>query len=83
MDEEGCMAEVTNELLYEVLKAMQVRLAGLDEGLREVRSEMNAMRGHMIAIQQDTANIYGRIAGIEIRLEHIERRLDLVDSSSV
>jgi len=74
------VAEVTNELIYEVLKAMQTRLGGIEEGLREVRSEINALRGHLIAVQQDVANIYGRVAGIEVRLEHIERRLEIIDT---
>ncbi len=77
------MAEVTNDLIYEVLRAMQTRMTSLDEGLREVRSEINALRGPMIAIQQDVANIYSRVAGVEVRLEHIERRLDIVDAPMV
>jgi tetrahydromethanopterin S-methyltransferase subunit G len=76
------MADVTNELIYEVLKAMPQRLGSIDEGLREVRSEINVLRGHMIAVQQDVANIYGRLAGVEVRLDHIERRLDIVDTPS-
>jgi hypothetical protein len=71
------MAEVTNELIYEVLKKIQDRLGGLEHGVHEVRSEIVALRGHMIAVQQDVANIYGRVATMEVRLDHIERRLDL------
>jgi hypothetical protein len=77
------MAEVTNELIYEVLKSVQNRVSSLDEGLKEVRIELNAMRGHLIAMQQDTANIYGRLAGVEARLDHIEKRLDIVDAPSL
>jgi hypothetical protein len=77
---EAAMADVTNELIYEVLKSMQGKLTSLDEGVKEVRGEIAALRGHVIAIQQDTANIYSRVAGVEVRLDHIERRLDLVDA---
>jgi tetrahydromethanopterin S-methyltransferase subunit G len=72
------MAEVTNELRYDVLKKMQDRLGGIEHGVHEVRSEIVALRSHMIATQQDVANIYGRVASMEVRLDRIERRLDLV-----
>ncbi len=75
------MAEVTNELIYEALKKMRDRLSGIEHGVHEVRSEIVALRGHMIAVQQDVANIYGRTASIEIRLDHIERRLDIADAA--
>ncbi len=68
-------------MIYEVVKAMQPRLGGIEEGLREVRSEINALRGHLIAVQQDAANIYGRVAGIGVRLDHIERRLEIIDTT--
>ncbi|MFO1124688.1 MAG: hypothetical protein U1E25_04995 [Methylocystis sp.] len=77
------MVEVTNDLIYEILRPIQGRLGSLDEGLREVRGEIAALRGHVIAIQQDTANVYGRIAAMEVRLDHIERRLDIADAPSV
>jgi len=71
------MAEVTNELIYEVLKKMQDRLSGIEHSVQEVRTEIVALRGHMIAVQQDVANIYGRMAGVEVRLDRIDRRLEL------
>jgi tetrahydromethanopterin S-methyltransferase subunit G len=73
------MAEVTNELIYEVLKRMH-RLGGIEHGVHEVRSEIVALRGHVIALQQDVANIYGRMANVEVRLDRIERRLDIVEA---
>jgi hypothetical protein len=78
------MTEITNDLIYEVLKAIQVRLGNnIEDGMRELRIEMSAMRGHMIAVEQDVANIYSRLAGVEVRLEHIERRLDIIDTPVV
>ena len=59
------MAEVTNELIYEVLKAVQARLSNLEEGQRELRGQMQAVRGNlqarqtqMGAIQIDIGNLY-------------------------
>ncbi len=76
------MAEVTNDLIYEILRKIKGRLGSLDEGLREVRGEIAALRGHVIAVQQDTANVHGRIAAMEV-CDHIERRLDIADAPSV
>ena len=74
------MAEITNELIYEVLKQMQNRLSNIENGVTEVRSELVAIRGHLGAVQVDTTNLYSGQAGIEMRLSRIERRLELVDS---
>lgn len=71
------MGDVTNELLYEVLKSMPGRLDKLEAGQSEIRQELVSIRGHMIAIQQDTHNIYGMLGRHDDRLERIERRLEL------
>lgn len=55
------MADVTNDLIYEVLKSIQTRLDRMDFTLSEVKAELQAVRGHMLAVQQDTSNIYGRL----------------------
>ncbi|WP_275782805.1 hypothetical protein [Pararhizobium gei] len=71
------MAEITNELMYELLKRIHTDVAGLKEGQREIRLELNAMRGTMISMQQDIHNIYGILARHETRLDRIENRLEL------
>ena len=73
------MAEVSNELIFEVLKQVQQRLERVDTKVDELKSEMNALRGHMISLQQDTHNIYGMLGRPDGRLERIERRLELSD----
>ena len=71
------MAEVTDELMYEMLKPMQRELPDVKSGIGEVKLELNAMRGHMVSLQQDVHNIYGILTRHEARLERIERRLEL------
>ena len=73
------MAEITNELIFEVLKQIQERLSGIDHKIDELKSEMQAFRGHLIAMQQDIHNIYTTLARHETRLDRIERRLGLVE----
>jgi hypothetical protein len=81
------MAEVTNELLYEVLKAVQARLGNVEEGLRELRGEVHAMRagltaidGRMGALHLDIANLYESTGAMDSRLYRIERRLEITDT---
>lgn len=73
------MAEVTNDLIYDVLQSMQTRLGRMDIKLDEVKLELHAIRGHQVAIQQDVSVIYSRLGHIEDRVERVDRRLGLVD----
>ena len=71
------MAEVTNELMYELLKRVHQRIDRVDTSLGEIKSEIQSMRGTMISMQQDIHNIYGVLARHENRLDRIENRLEL------
>ncbi|MBR0966026.1 hypothetical protein JQ554_17465 [Bradyrhizobium diazoefficiens] len=71
------MAEVSNELIFEVLKQVPQRLDRVDHKIDEVKAELSALRGHQISMQQDLHNIYGILARSDLRLDHIERRLEL------
>lgn len=73
------MAEVTNELLFEVLKQVQ-RLDRMDHKLDEVKSELNALRGHQVSMLQDFQNVYAILGRSDTRLDRIERRLELSDT---
>ena len=74
------MTEVSNELIYEVLKSMQGRLSNIENGIVDVKTELQAVRGHLLATQTDVANLYAGQGNIEMRLSRIERRLDLTDT---
>jgi len=74
------MPEVTNELIYEVLKGMQTRLSNIEGGIVEVKTELRAVRGHMNAMQTDIANLYNSVDALGHRVERIERRLELTDT---
>lgn len=77
------MTEITNELMYGVAKAIQRDLKDLDQSLVEVKSEIHAIRGHMIAMQQDIHNVYAALTRQDTRLDRIERRLELTESPLV
>jgi predicted nuclease with TOPRIM domain len=71
------MAEVSAELVFEVLESMQTRLTNIEGTIGEVRNELQAMRVHNVGMLTDIKNIYGATASIELRLDRLERRLDL------
>jgi predicted nucleic acid-binding Zn-ribbon protein len=71
------MAEVTNELMYELLKRVHHGQSELRQDMSEVKRELNVIRGHLVAVQSDIHNIYGMLARHDDRLDRIERRLDL------
>lgn len=74
------MAEVTNELIYEVLKSIQDRLGGVEHKVDEVKAELQALRAPSIAVQQDVHNIHAAMSRHDARLERIERRLELTEA---
>jgi len=75
------MAEVTNELIYEVLKQLQDRMTRFELKIDEVKAELQALRNHSMAIQQDTSNIYTMLGRHENRLDRIDRRLEITEVS--
>ncbi len=72
------MAEITNELIYEVLKSMQARLGNMEQGQKEIAARISALQTHMLAVEKDVANLYEALAALDTRLERIEKRLDIV-----
>jgi len=74
------MAKQIADLTYELLKRVHGRLDRMDEKLDELKSEVQAVRGTIISVQQDVHNIYGILARHDMPLERIEKRLDLTDA---
>jgi hypothetical protein len=71
------MAEITNELMYEVLRKLQTRVDGTEHMIVELANGQNAIRGHIASMQGDMTNVYGILTRIDQRLDRIERRLEL------
>lgn len=75
------MAEISGDLIYEMLKRIQSDISGLKEGQRELKAEVRALTGTLISVQQDTHNVHGMLARTEQRLDRIETRLELREMS--
>ncbi len=71
------MAEVTNELMYELLKSMHQRMDRLETGIGEVKQELVSIRLSVMGVQNDVHNIYGMLGRHDERLDRIEKRLQL------
>ena len=72
------MAEVTNELIYEVLKSVQGRIGRVENKLGDIEREIIAVRDHIHALQKDVNN-YIKVSETDSRVAKIERRLDIID----
>jgi septal ring factor EnvC (AmiA/AmiB activator) len=73
------MAEISNELIYEVLKSLQARLAQVDGKLDENKSGMLALRTQITSIHHDLLSIHQELGGIHTTLIRHEQRLDRID----
>jgi hypothetical protein len=71
------MAEVSSELIHEVLKGIQQDVRLVKDAQGDHRQEPISIRLHLVSIGQDINNIYGILGRHDQRLDRIERRLDL------
>jgi len=81
------MADVTAELMFEVLRSVQARLAQVDGKIDELKQEMQASRTSQNGIRHEITSVFQEISGVhatlvrhEGRLDRIERRLELSDT---
>ena len=74
------MAEISADLVYEILKQVQQDIARIKDNGHETNASLNAMRTHLTALQQDVGNIYAVLGRLDARVDRIERRLELTDA---
>jgi branched-subunit amino acid aminotransferase/4-amino-4-deoxychorismate lyase len=68
---------VTNELLYETLKQIQGKLSDHDQNFNRLENELRALKTHLVALVQTDLNRDGDLAPLMVRIERIERRLEI------
>lgn len=81
------MAEVTNEPIYEVLKAVRNEVAAVRDDVRGINVRLTSfseqVRGLALevhATNTDIANPYTRLDRMDGRLLHIDRRLEIAEA---
>jgi septal ring factor EnvC (AmiA/AmiB activator) len=84
------MADVTPELMFEVSRSIQARLAQVDGKVDELKQEMQASRTSQNGIRQEITSVFQEVAGVhatlvrhEGRLDRIETRLELNDAPTL
>jgi hypothetical protein len=65
-------------LMLEHLRAIRGDMSRMSDAMRTMSSEMTAIQ-HLSGIVTIQEHDHGDIAAIKVRLERIEKRLDLVD----
>ena len=64
--------EITNELIFETLKAIQATLARHGDELREIKERLGIL-------EMQYASLSNRVDRIDQRLDRVERRLELIE----
>lgn len=71
------MTDVTNELMYELLKRVHGEMSSMREDNRGLRQDFISLRNHMHVMQGDLNNLHTTMAQVLVRLDRIENRLEL------
>lgn len=70
--------KVTNDLLFEQLKAIQTKLGLMASDIADVKTDVRGVKAHMAAFLESEVAQDGAMAALQTRMERIERRLDLI-----
>lgn len=70
---------VTNELLLEHLKSIQAKLVRHDEAFQRIEGEIRVLKSHIYGLVQAEMGRDPDLASLLLRIERIERRLELHD----
>ena len=73
-------ANVTNELIYEILKPIQTGLDRLETSMREIHSSQIMVREYFHRLEGGQLRLERMNAETQLRLERIEKRLSLADA---
>lgn len=71
------MNEKVENLILEHLRVMRTDISSLKDEMVGVRAEMRAMKQYMAGFLTDGTRQDGEIAELKLRLERIEKRLEL------
>jgi hypothetical protein len=72
------MVEADN-LVLEQLRAMRAEMAKMADWMHTMSVEMTAVRQHLAGVVTITEHDHTDIAGIKVRPDRIEKRLELTD----
>jgi hypothetical protein len=73
------MSEVT-DIVVPVLQKIQAQLGRLETGMANIKEDMHHIKVRMTSIEENFVSVNPRMDHFGVRLERIERRLDLVEA---
>ena len=73
------MNENVENLVLEQLRAIRADIGGIKLDMSSMRAEMLIIRQHIAGLVGSQALNDAEIAGVKVRLDRIERRLELID----
>ena len=73
---------ISNELIYEVLKAVQSDVGQIKSRLGNIETEVGIVRQHIAALVQSDMQRGSQIMDLETRIRRIESRLDLREADA-
>ena len=73
------MSENIENLTLEHLRAIRADMARMADYMHTMQAEVTAMRQDLASVRTLQNHDHGDIAGLKLRVERIEKRLDLID----
>jgi hypothetical protein len=74
------MADVTNELMFEVLKSVQSEVGYMRRAMDDYGEHLKGIRHMLMAMQSDDLRHEATIAGLRVDLDRINKRLNINDA---
>ncbi len=71
------MADEPESLILRYLRRLDERTERIEQNVADITADIRSLKGHMSAFLDSEVRQDGAIAAIQIRLDRIERRLDL------
>ena len=71
------MTEKTENLVLGLLRAMRPGIASIKQDIREMKGQLISIRHHLVVTDSDGVRNEEGIAHLQVRVERIERRLEL------
>ena len=74
------MTQITNDLMYEVLKPIQAQIAIVREDVDSIKGCLTSVDTRLDLVHTDMAHLSDRLDRLESRMGRVETRLNLHDA---
>lgn len=71
-----------DNIVLRYLRKLDERTKRIEENQNDMAADIRILKGHMSSFMQSEIRHDGMIASMQVRLERLERRLDLADASA-